>query len=235
MCPHLSASAGDSRPRRASCERASAPQVGGSASRPPSSLAARSLALARGLSPPFSPPSPVTHKRIYPPEPPPQAGSLPIARPGLGGRKGVGCAGRGAARGRVRHRRDTCGGAGRSSAPARVGGRGEWPIQAVVATGLPVSSGGGRDHPPAPVAVLGTLTLPPAIIHTGSTRATPLAQAPLPRPQGSIRPSSSAQGPPTPVTTAARGAYSKQGQGRDRQMRGGGSDDLLQKLSGSAP
>ncbi|XP_076412615.1 uncharacterized protein LOC121824298 isoform X1 [Peromyscus maniculatus bairdii] len=54
----------DSRPRQASCEQASAPQVGGSASRPPSSLTARSRARAPWLSPPFSPPSPVTHERI---------------------------------------------------------------------------------------------------------------------------------------------------------------------------
>ena len=137
MCPHLSASPGDSRPRQASCERASAPQVGGPASRPPSSLAARSLSLAPGLSPPFSPPFPVTHERISPPEPPPQAGSLRIAEPRLRGKKGVGCAGR------ALHRRDTWGGAreGGSGGPAGVAPSGG------VATGLPVSREEGRDHP----------------------------------------------------------------------------------------
>ena len=141
MCPHLSASPGDSRPRQASCERASAPQVGGPASRPPSSLAARSLSLAPGLSPPFSPPFPVTHERISPPEPPPQAGSLRIAEPRLRGKKGVGCAGR------ALHRRDTWGGAreGGSGGPAGVAPSGG------VATGLPVSREEGRDHPyPSP-------------------------------------------------------------------------------------
>lgn len=93
MCPHLSASPGDSRPRQASSERASAPQVGGSASRPPPR---RALALPRSLAlPPFSPPSPVTHRRIHPPDPPPQAGSLPLVQPGLGGGRGVGCRGGG--------------------------------------------------------------------------------------------------------------------------------------------
>lgn len=173
MCPHLSASPGDSRPRRASCEGASAPQVGGPASRPPSSLAARSLSLAPRRSPPFSPPSPVT--QAHPPPGPPSPGPLPSrcpTRTRLGEGEWVlgGGAGEGAAR--RRHLRGGAGqpgvdGAGRGGHSARSpswGREGPPAPRGPRASPPPQSSARG---PPGPHPELGAAPSPRSLRHPG--------------------------------------------------------------------
>lgn len=152
MCPHLSASPGDSRPRRTSGEGASAP--GRRTRLPPALLArcARSLPRSPSLPSLFSslPRDTQTHPPPHPlPRPAPcRLSSWDWAGGGRLGAGGGGDTGEGAAR--KRHLRRGC----RPVRPRGGGGGGgggrEWTVQIVAAAQPPVSGGARRDHPASP-------------------------------------------------------------------------------------